>query len=70
MFSNTKLNNTKRIPFRDVGEPWDIAFSRSLVLVGVDKLIGRVPAGEARMRLITRSGFEQKHIFTSQIASQ
>lgn len=32
-------------------------------------IIGRVPSGEARIRLITRSGFEQTNIFTSQIAS-
>lgn len=51
-------------------ETWQTSF-RKLELrdYGAGPLIGHVVEGEARVRLITRSGFEKKHIFTSQIAA-
>jgi hypothetical protein len=49
---------------------WRSGFqSIDLRSLNAQALRGKMVPGEARPRLITRSGFEQKHILTSQIAS-
>lgn len=51
-------------------KPWQTSFRKlELREYGTGPLVGHVVEGEARVRLITRSGFEKKHIFTSQIAA-
>lgn len=50
--------------------PWKPGFRGiDLRSLNANALRGKLVPGEARPRLITRSGFEQKHILTSQIAS-
>jgi len=52
------------------GNVWQTSFKKLDIRdVNRKPLTGFMLDGEARARLITRSGFEQKHIFTSQIAS-
>jgi hypothetical protein len=49
---------------------WESRFKKvDLYTLNVSQPRGCMVPGEARPRLITRSGFEQKHIVTSQIAS-
>ncbi len=59
-----------KAPLPEPGNVWETTFKKlSIRDVNRTPLAGVVLDGEARVRLITRSGFEQKHIFTSQIAS-
>jgi hypothetical protein len=59
--------NLKQAP---LDATWETSFTRlDLRDVSKSPLKGGMVDGEARARLVTRTGFEKHHIFTSQIAT-
>lgn len=64
--SNNLAENLNRESSRD----WSNSLKEiDLKLINKDAVKPEILEKTAELRLITRSGFEQKHIFTSQIAS-
>ena len=63
-------NNLAENLNRESSRAWSNSLKEiDLKLINKDAVKPEILEKTAELRLITRSGFEQKHIFTSQIAS-